>query len=388
MRLDRRTLCGLALTLLTAAAAAQGLGDLGLIVERNSGAVLVVDTDPPAVLARIEGLGDLSHATAVFSPDMRHAFVFARDGGLSKLDLLERRLVKRIVQAGNSIGGAISEDGRLLAVANYEPGGVNLFTTDTLEAVGEIPAVDGQGRRSKVVGLEDAPGNRFVYSLFEAGEIRLLDAATRPPRVVGRHPAGRQPYDGLVTPDGRYYLAGLFGEDGVDVLDLWNPEKGLRRVLPEYGRGERRLPVYKMPHLEGWAEAGGRLFLPGVGRHELFVVDRRDFSVVARVPLHGQPVFAVAQPDGRRVWVNFAPPHNDTVQVVDAESLETIATLKPGKGVLHMEFTPRGGRVWLSVRDENRVRIYDTQRLEAVGELPAREPSGIFFTARAHRIGL
>ena len=30
-----------------------------------------------------------------------------------------------------------------------------------------------------------------------------------------------------MTPDGRYYIAGLFGEDGLALLDLWAPEKGV-----------------------------------------------------------------------------------------------------------------------------------------------------------------
>jgi protein NirF len=100
----------------------------------------------------------------------------------------------------------------------------------------------------------------------------------------------------------------------------------------------------------------------------------------------GQPVFVVARPDGRQVWVNFAPPHNDTIQVIDTLSLAVIRTLKPGKAVLHMEFTPRGEQVWMSVRDENRVDVYDTGTFERVASLPADRPSGIFFTARAHRI--
>ena len=60
------------------------------------------------------GLGDLSHASAVFSRDGRYAFVFGRDGGLNKVDLLQAKLAGRVVQAGNSIGGAISQDGALV----------------------------------------------------------------------------------------------------------------------------------------------------------------------------------------------------------------------------------------------------------------------------------
>lgn len=54
---------------------------------------------------------------------------------------------------------------------------------------------------------------------------------------------------------------------------------------------------------------------------------------------------------------------------------------------MHLEFTPRGEQLWLSVRDANRVDIHDTQTLERIGSLPARAPSGIFMAARAARIG-
>ena len=63
----------------------------------------------------------------MFSRDGRYAYVFGRDGGLTKVDLLTQAIVKRVIQAGNSIGGAISADGRVVAAQNYEPGGVKLF---------------------------------------------------------------------------------------------------------------------------------------------------------------------------------------------------------------------------------------------------------------------
>ncbi|WP_435100182.1 cytochrome D1 domain-containing protein [Arhodomonas sp. AD133] len=369
--------------------ALRGTGDLGVVVERADGALAVVDTSAREVLDVVPGLGDLSHASVVFSQDERHAFVFGRDGGLSKVDLLRRRVVARVVQSGNSIGGAISQDGRLVAVSNYEPGGVRVFDARTLEPVADIPAVTADGERSKVVGLVDAPGNRFVFSLFDAGEIWIADfSAGDTPEITRLREVGRQPYDALITPDGRYYVAGLFGEDGLALVDLWHPERGVRRILDHYGRGEERLPVYKMPHLEGWAMAGDYALLPAVGRHEVLVVNRHDWQEVTRIPVHGQPVFVMARPDGREVWVNFAFPDNDTVQIIDVESLAVADTLEPGKGVLHMEFTPRGEHVWVSVRDEDRVQVYDTRTREVLAELPANKPSGIFFTDRAGRVGL
>ncbi len=389
-----RALAFAGVALLTAVSAIagelRGTGDMGLVVERAGGSVQIVDTTARAALGRVEGLGDLSHASVVFSRDGRYGFVFGRDGGLTKVDLLTRTIARRIVQAGNSIGGAISQDGRLVAVSNYEPGGVNVFDSDTLALVADISAVSGRnGNPSKVVGLVDAPGQRFVFSLFEAGEIWVADLTNPLAPQLRKFPdAGIQPYDALITPNGRYYLAGLFGEDGLTLLDLWNPDGGTRRVLSGYGRGETPLPVYKMPHLEGWTIAGGEAFVPAVGRHEVLAIDTATWAQAGRIPVHGQPVFVMAQPDGRRLWVNFALPHNDIVQVIDVPSRRIVRTMKPGRGVLHMEFTPRGEAVWVSVRDGDKVVVYDTESGRALAEIPAAKPSGIFFTARAHRTGL
>jgi len=366
----------------------RGSGDLGIVVERAAGRVVVVETSTPSRLYAIDGLGDLSHASAVFSRDQRHAYVFGRDGGLSKLDLLRGAVVNRVVQAGNSIGGAISQDGRVVAVSNYDPGGVRLFDAVTLAPLGEIVAAGTDGKRSKVVGLVDAPDDRLVFALYDAGEIWSADIADpRAPKMLRYRNVGRLPYDGMITPDGRHYVAGLFGEDGAALLDLWRPEAGVRRILDGYGRGQEPLPVYKMPHLAGWASAGELGFLPAVGRHEVLVVSLADWREAGRVAVHGQPVFAVARPDGRQVWVNFAHPNNHVVQVIDVPTLSVAATLRPGRAVLHMEFTPRGERVWLSVRDEDRVDVFDTRSFARVASIPADKPSGIFFTARSARFG-
>lgn len=375
---------------LTNQQALRGTGDLGIIIERAVGKVLIVETTTQTRIAEVEGLGNLAHASLVYSRDERYAYVFGREGGLSKVDMLKGTLVKRVVQSGNSIGGAISQDGRLVAVSNYKPGGVKVFNADTLELVADIPAVYGDhGERSKVIGLVDAPGQRFIFTLWDAGETWIADMHNpTQPKITKFKGIGKFPYDALITPDGRYYVAGLFGEDGLVKLDLWNLEAGPERIMPGYGRGEKKMPVYKMPHLEGWAAAGDMMLVPAIGRHEVLIINQQNWKEAGRIPVYGQPVFVMARPDGRQVWVNFAFPHNDTIQVIDVPTQRIVKTLKPGKAVLHMEFTPRGEDVWLSVRDEDRVDVYDTATFTKKTSMPADKPSGIFFTSRAHKIGL
>lgn len=371
----------------------RGTGDLGVVIERATGSVQIVETTGQSHLARIEGLGDLSHASVVFTRDERFAFIFGRDGGLSKIDILTQKLVKRIVQGGNAIGGAISDDGKLIAASNYKPGGVKVFNTETLDLVADIPAAYGSdGDLSKTVGLVDVPGSRFIYTLYDAGEIWMADCAAclhgGAPKITKFEDIGLLPYDALISGDGRFYIAGLFGEDGMAMIDLWAEKPSVTRILDGYGKGEQALPVYKMPHLEGWARAGDQFYLPAVGHHQVLVVNGKSFEQTGSIDVHGQPIFVMARPDGRQIWVNFAHPRNDTIQVIDVPSGKIIREFKPGKAVLHMEFTPRGEQLWMSVRDENRIDVYDTRSLEKIASLDAKSPSGIFFTWRAGRIGL
>jgi protein NirF len=367
----------------------RGTGDMGVIIERADGSVQIVEHSTHTQLGHIKELGDLSHASVVFSRDERYAYIFGRDGGLSKIDILKNKIVKRVLQSGNSIGGAISQDGKWVAVSNYEPGGVKIFSAETLDLIADIPAIGANGLASKVIGLVDAPRHRFVFALYDADEIWVADIRDpQNPDITKFTSIGDQPYDALISPDGRYYIAGLFGEDGMALLDLWHPENGVKRILSNYGKGEQKLPVFKMPHLEGWAIAGNRAFVPAVGRHSVLVIDTQNWQQIDEIPTHSQPVFVMAQPDNRQVWVNFAFPDNDTVQIIDVEQQAIIRTLTPGKGVLHMEFTPRGEQVWMSIRDMDRIDVLDTESFEVIKQLPAQKPSGIFFTSRAHEIGL
>ena len=391
----RRALLGLALStsLLAGCAPAllvppeRGSGDMGLVIERESGSIGVLDTSARTRLGTIEGLGDLSHASVVFARDGASAYVFGRDGALTKVNLRTGRIEGRVMQAGNSIGGAISQDGTLVVAQNYQPGGIKVFDARTLAPLADIPALVDD-KASRVVGLADLPGQRFIFSLFDAGQIWIADLSqpTRPV-LTKFEQIGKQPYDALVSPNGRHYIAGLFGEDGLAMIDLWAPQPRVQRILPGYGKGEQPLPVFKMPHLRGWSIAGRHAYLPAIVRREVLVVDTDSWQEVGRIPVAGQPVFVMARPDGRQVWVNFAVPDYDTVQVIDTQTRQVVHNLKPGKAVLHMEFTPRGDAVWISARDDHHIAVIDTASFKTLALLPARSPSGIFFTSRAARMG-
>jgi hypothetical protein len=240
-----------------------------------------------------------------------------------------------------------------------------------------------------VVGLADLPGQRFIFSLFDADadldRRPVRPAKPRPDQVPG---IGKQPYDALVTPDGRHYIAGLFGEDGLAKIDLWaEPQPGAERILAGYGRGEAAAAGVQdaAPARLG----GGRAATPGlpaIGRHEVLVVDTASWQEVARVPVAGQPVFVMARPDGRQVWVNFAVPDYDTVQVIDTQTRQVVRDLeaRPRRAAHGVHPARRGG---VDQRRDDTACGHRHRSFQTLAELPARSPSGIFFSARAARAG-
>ena len=224
-----------------AAPSLRGTGDLGVVIERAAGRVQVVDTTARASLggdraawATCRTPRSSSRATA------RYAYVFGRDGGLTKVDLL-RAADRRARDAGRQLDRRRDQPGR----PRRRRAELHARRRQALRR-GDARAPrrhsgDARARRQAVEGRR--PGRRAGGALRrepvrrgrDLGDRRVAIRARR--RSSASRDVGKQPYDGLVTPDGRWYLAGLFGEDGLALLDLWHPERGVRRILAGYGRG-------------------------------------------------------------------------------------------------------------------------------------------------------
>ena len=376
-------------------ASGEGIGSRVFVVERASGSLAVYDYQARKLLPeRITGLGNLRHATMIFSPDLRYGYLATRGGKVSRIDLQSLERAGEIFTSQNSIDNAISQDGRVIATAEYEPGGVTLLDAGDLRLLKEHRATferEGKTFPSRVTGIVDAPGNRFVCVLIEGGEIWIIDASRPDFPIEHRIPTNRaMPYDAMITPDGRYYVVGHLESDRVSVLDLTKPEAGVREISlrdPKL-QYDKDTPV-KLPHMASWAVAGQWVFVPLVGEKRLAVLDRRTWELDRSIPLRGHPVYAVRSPTEREIWVSFSGEKDDAfVQVIDVESLAVVDTLELGGRIYHMDFTPRGSHVLVSANRANKLFLVNaaTRRIEDVQSLAS--PSGIFGVWRAFRIGL
>ena len=69
-------------------------------------------------------------------------------------------------------------------------------------------------------------------------------------------------------------------------------------------------------------------------------MDSQKWQQTAAIDVAGQPIFVMARPDARQIWVNFAHPDNGRVQVIDSETHKIVATLEPGPAVLQRSSPP------------------------------------------------
>lgn len=379
-----------------------GTASLMVVVERERGSVAVFDSIKHELLGRVEGLGNLRHATMVFSRDARYAYVIARDGVVSKVDLINMAVEARAKAGENSIGIAISRDNRYIMVCNYEPGGVSILDSDTLKTVKEIPAVikefpDGTKLRSRTVGPLDTADNLMIFGLMEGNAVWVVDMRQEGFPVIKKfEDVGDTPYDQLITPDGRHYLVGLLNSDWMGLLDTWKLD-GMKKIdMRERRTGLKtegeKVPLYHIPHLESWGIAGSLAFVPAFAEKRVIVYDMKDWSVVKSIPVAGTPLFVVVRPGGREVWVdNVGAPGSHEERTIDIISVETLSVKKAidaGKGALDPQFTPKGEAVYISIREEDKVVVYDTDTFKLLKEFPVHKPSGIFSSDRASKFGL
>lgn len=374
---------------------ASGLGSRVFVVERETESLAVYDfMAKKMVPAQITGLGNMRHATMIFTPDLRYGFLSTRSGKISRIDLASLTIAGSVQASNNSIDNAVSQDGRFIATAEYQPGGVTLLDAQTLEVVKRIPGTvtrKGNTFTSRVTGMVDAPGNRFVCVLIEGSEIWIIDASKPDFPIEHRiRTIDDMPYDAMITPDGRYYVVGHLNSPRFSVLDLQHPEKGVRTLdlVDPKRKFDKNFPV-KLPHMASWAVAGERVFLPLVGEKRLAVLNRKTFDYETSIPLRGHPVYAVRSPTEQEIWVSFSGEKDDAfIQVVDTETLEIKKTLRAGGRIYHMDFTPRGSHVLVSANRDNRLLLINAYTYRVEDSQQVRSPSGIFGVWRAFRIGL
>jgi YVTN family beta-propeller protein len=205
-------------------------------------------------------------------------------------------------------------------------------------------------------------GTLVVLNKAEA-TASLIDLASG--SVVATVPTGQAPHEADVSPDGRYALATNYGTaeapgSTLTVIDVPNA-----RVVKTLSLGQ-----YRRPHGVRWLADGIQALVTAEANKALLFVNVRDGALGQFISTgqDGSHMVAV-RPDSMRAFV--ASIESGTVTAAEIGPKLRGVVVATGKGAEGIDVTPDGREVWVTNREADTVSIVDARSLEVLATLPA-----------------
>jgi len=155
------------------------------------------------------------------------------------------------------------------------------------------------------------------------------------------------------------------------------------------------LPACDMPHGVKVNHAGTLVYVSCMNSDEILEIDRQSFRILRRHKtgeasphmMHGTaprpgpgggaphdcaPTFVSVSPDDRRLYV--ACNHGNTLQVLDAATLDLVKEIPVGAGAYNVEPSPDGRWAIVTNKEAQSVSLVDAQALAEVARIPTSKP--------------
>ncbi|OYY92351.1 MAG: cytochrome C oxidase Cbb3 [Hydrogenophilales bacterium 28-61-23] len=374
--------------------------NITLVVEHGDHNITVLDGDLMEPIARFPTRYAL-HGGPKFTPDGRFVYWASRDGWVTKFDLWNLKVVAETRVGINTRNVAVSSDGRYVMAANYLPHTLVALDAKDLALVKVIPVVvasgGNTGKTSRVSAVYDArPRNSFIAALKDIPEVWEIPYDGRPVYKGLVHDyqlkeaipePGPLPVRHIVLDD---YLDDFFFDQNYDYI------LGASRTSPKgqvihlgAGRKIADLDLAGMPHLGSgitwdWKDAEGKVHRvmasPNLKDGLISVIDMKTWKTVKTIATLGPGFFLRSHETSPYVWADvFFGAGKDTMHVIDKQSLEIVANLKPmpGKTATHVEFDRYGKFALVSIWEmDGALIVYDAKTLQEIKRLPMKRPVG------------
>lgn len=202
------------------------------------------------------------------------------------------------------------------------------------------------------------------------GSVSFIDLAAGV--EIARVPIGPIiPHEVAVSPDGRLALTSEYGPDDNHGRHIVLIDVASASLLARIDLGPN-----SRPHTP--------LFLPD-GRHavatmqesdQLALIDLETHSVVRRYPTGGREGHMVRlSPDGARAYVTSRGAEG-TLSVIFLNEERTPVVIETGRGAEGMDVTPDGREIWVANRQAETISVVDAASLQVVATLESRPFSG------------
>ncbi|MEJ5309156.1 MAG: YncE family protein [Anaerolineae bacterium] len=242
----------------------------------------------------------------------------------------------------------------------------------TLTARVEIPVGAGQGA-SDVVILRAAsslsptlvstatlttrvPRPGYVFNT-NAKRINILDTISHADTglFIDTTPYGR-PYDGSLSPDGRWLYTTLFAGNSVLVINAITHTPVMT------------IPVGSWPMGIAFSPDGQYAFVANMASNSVSVIDVDRQMVTAAIPVGNPPYYVAVSPCLRKVYVTI--PNSDSVSVIDMDTL-TVTNVITGLSVcIGVTFSPQGDRAYVGNQGALAIGVIDTASESVIATWP------------------
>ncbi len=372
--------------------------NLFVVVETGDHHVSILDGDKLERIHRFPSRYAL-HGGPKFTPDGRYVFFASRDGWITKFDLWNLKVIAEVRAGINTRNAAVSGDGKWVAVANYLPHSLVILDAD-LNLKKILPVSDKDGKTtSRVSAVYDAsPRQSFVAALKDVKEVWEVSYNPKADDIPAgmihdfKYKEGKF-IPGFLNPRRSFlddYLDDFyFTQDYHEVMGASRDDaKGTvsgQVINLDVRKKIAELPLTGMPHLGSgitWKWQGRSVMAtPNLNEGLVSVIDLQTWQPVRQIRTRGPGFFMRSHENSRYAWTDsmMSKEFKDTMQVIDKQTLEIVAELKPepGKTFAHVEFTKDGRYVLASLWEmDGALIVYDAQTLKEVKRIPMKKPVG------------
>lgn len=367
-----------------------------LVVEGGDHHITVLDGDRMEPIIRFPTRYAL-HGGPKFTEDGRFVYWASRDGWITKYDLWNLKVVAEVRAGINTRNVAVSSDGRYVMVANYLPETLVALDGRDLALLQVVPVVGANGKTSRVSAVYDArPRGSFIAALKDIPEVWEIPYVGRPEganRAQGHGNEMAVPGHGQLTVR-RIPVADIlddffFDQDYAHILGASRGSPKGQVIELDSGRKIADLDLGGMPHLGSgitwdWRAADGKVHRvmasPNLKDGLITVIDMATWHTLKTIPTLGPGFFLRSHENTLYAWADvFSGPNKDVMQVIDKQSLEIVATLRPapGKTSTHVEFDRYGRYALVSIWEtDGALVVYDASTLKEIKRLPMKRPVG------------